>query len=57
MLCTRQCESDAIHVDANLAHIDYAKCTQCGKCASKCPVKVILPPAGSAAGSAEEKEA
>jgi ferredoxin len=28
-------------VDANLAHIDYEKCTQCGKCAEKCPVKVI----------------
>ncbi|MBQ1317082.1 MAG: RnfABCDGE type electron transport complex subunit B [Lachnospiraceae bacterium] len=41
MLCTKQCESDAIHVDANLAHIDYEKCTQCGKCAEKCPVKVI----------------
>ncbi|MBO4279552.1 MAG: 4Fe-4S binding protein [Spirochaetales bacterium] len=45
-----------MHVDANLAHIDYAKCTQCGKCASKCPVKVILPPAGSAVVQAEAKE-
>ena len=25
------------------AHIDYEKCTQCGKCAEKCPAKVILP--------------
>lgn len=57
MLCTRQCESDAIHVDANLAHIDYAKCTQCGKCAAKCPVKVILPPVGSAVETAATKEA
>ena len=56
MLCTRQCESDAIHVDNNLAHIDYEKCTQCGKCAAKCPVKVILPPVGSAAVT-ETKEA
>ena len=45
MLCTRQCEHDAIHVDANLAHVDYEKCVQCGKCAEKCPAKVITPPA------------
>ena len=45
MLCTRQCEFDAIHVENFLASIDYSKCTQCGKCAEKCPVKVITPPA------------
>lgn len=41
MLCTKQCEFDAIKVENNLAHIDYDKCTGCGKCAEKCPVKVI----------------
>ena len=41
-LCTKQCESDAIHMDNNLAFIDYEKCTNCGKCAAKCPAKVIL---------------
>ncbi len=46
MICTKQCESDAIHVNANLAQIDYANCTQCGKCVDKCPVKVITPPLG-----------
>ena len=40
-LCTRQCEFDAIHMENNLAVIDYEKCTNCGKCAEKCPVKVI----------------
>ncbi|MBO4717886.1 MAG: RnfABCDGE type electron transport complex subunit B [Spirochaetales bacterium] len=50
MLCTRQCEFDAIHVENSLARVDYSKCTQCGKCAEKCPAKVILPPLGSAAG-------
>lgn len=40
-LCTKQCEFDAIHMDNNLAVIDYEKCTNCGKCALKCPVKVI----------------
>ena len=44
MLCTRQCEFDAIHVNGNLAQVTYANCTQCGKCAEKCPVKVITPP-------------
>lgn len=44
MLCTRQCESGAITVENNLAHIDYAACTQCGKCVEKCPAKVITPP-------------
>ena len=41
MLCTKVCEDGAITVENNLAHIDYAKCTNCGKCAEKCPVKVI----------------
>ena len=41
-LCTKQCESAAIHMDNNLAVIDYEKCTNCGKCAAKCPAKVIL---------------
>jgi heterodisulfide reductase subunit A-like polyferredoxin len=40
-LCVKACEFDAIHVDNNLAYIDYSKCTNCGKCASVCPVKVI----------------
>ena len=45
MLCTRQCEFDAITVTDNLAKVNYANCTQCGKCADKCPVKAITPPA------------
>ena len=45
MLCTKQCETGAITVANNLAHIDYAACTQCGKCVEKCPAKVITPPA------------
>ena len=40
-LCTKQCEFDAIHMEDNLAVIDYEKCTNCGKCAETCPVKVI----------------
>ena len=30
-----------IHMDNNVAVIDYEKCTNCGKCAEKCPVKII----------------
>ena len=41
-LCEKQCEFDAIHVENNIAHIDYEKCTNCGKCKEKCPAKVIL---------------
>ena len=46
-LCAKQCESGAITVTSNLAHVDYAQCTQCGKCVEKCPAKVITPPAAS----------
>ena len=41
-MCTRVCENDAIHVENNIAKIDYEKCINCGKCKEKCPVKVIL---------------
>ena len=40
-MCTRQCENGAITVNANIAHIDYDKCQNCGKCAAKCPMKAI----------------
>lgn len=40
-LCVKACETGAVSVENNLAHIDYSKCTNCGKCAAACPVKVI----------------
>jgi RnfABCDGE-type electron transport complex B subunit len=40
-MCVKACEFDAISVENNLAYIDYSKCTNCGKCAAVCPVKVI----------------
>ncbi len=40
-LCERACKYDAIHVADNIAHVDYDKCTLCGECVKKCPVKVI----------------
>ena len=42
--CTKVCEAEAITVDNNLAHIDQEKCTKCGKCAEKCPAKIIRIP-------------
>lgn len=41
-MCERVCEVNAITVVDNVAHIDTEKCTNCGKCAEKCPVKIIL---------------
>lgn len=40
-MCVRVCEYDAVHVEDNLAYIDQSKCVKCGKCAEKCPTKVI----------------
>ena len=41
-MCEKVCESDAIKVEGNVAHIDPEKCTDCGKCAEKCPKKCIM---------------
>lgn len=40
-MCEKACEFDAVKVENNLASIDIAKCTGCGKCAEKCPRKII----------------
>ncbi|MBE6853240.1 MAG: RnfABCDGE type electron transport complex subunit B [Ruminococcus sp.] len=40
-ICEKNCESQAITVTDFHASIDYSKCTNCGVCAEKCPVKVI----------------
>ncbi len=41
-LCEKQCEAGAIVMDNNIPVIDYNKCTGCGKCAEKCPKKIIF---------------
>lgn len=41
-LCTKVCEFDAIHVENNLAKIDYDKCTGCNACVEKCPTNAII---------------
>lgn len=39
--CEKACQFDAIHVENNIAKIDYEKCTNCMECVSKCPTKTI----------------
>ena len=39
--CKEVCETGAIHVEQNLAYIDYDKCISCGKCATVCPKHLI----------------
>ncbi|MDL2288409.1 RnfABCDGE type electron transport complex subunit B [Oscillospiraceae bacterium OttesenSCG-928-F05] len=41
-ICEKTCQYDAIHVQDNLAVIDYDKCVGCGDCAVKCPRKLII---------------
>ena len=41
-LCEKECPFDAIHVINNIAVIDFAKCTNCGKCVNVCPRNIIL---------------
>ena len=40
-MCEKVCEFQAVTVTGNIAHIDPEKCTNCGKCAEKCPKKII----------------
>lgn len=39
--CENTCQFDAIHVNNNLAKIDYSKCTQCNACVEVCPKVTI----------------
>jgi len=39
--CENTCKLDAIHVENNLARVDYDKCVGCGLCAKECPVGLI----------------
>lgn len=42
-MCVKACKFDAIHVENNLAVIDYAKCKNCKMCAKACPKNTIEP--------------
>ena len=43
-ICEKNCPEKAIHLEGDMAVIDYAKCSGCGLCASKCPRKIIRTP-------------
>lgn len=40
-ICEKNCPFDAIHVENNIARIDYEKCKQCLVCTVKCPTRAI----------------
>ena len=40
--CQKVCEAEAITIADNLAFIDDAKCTLCGKCVGECPTSAIV---------------
>ncbi len=40
-ICEKACIHDAIHINNNLATVDYNKCVSCGECAEKCPKHAI----------------
>ena len=39
--CEKICPTGAIHIENNLAVIDYEKCVSCGLCAATCPRHII----------------
>lgn len=39
--CVKQCENEAVTMNGTIAVINPEKCTGCGKCAAKCPAKII----------------
>ena len=42
MLCQKNCPYDAIHIEDNIARVDFDKCKLCGICIEVCPTKTIL---------------
>lgn len=42
-MCEKTCKFDAIHVEGNIAKIDYNKCKNCKMCAKACPKNCIEP--------------
>lgn len=44
MKCEKTCPEGAIHVNNNVARVDYDKCTGCRKCMNECPVHAITIP-------------
>ncbi len=40
-VCEGECPFEAIHVEGDVAVIDYEKCTGCGKCIKVCPTNCL----------------
>lgn len=40
-ICEKNCPHDAIHVENNVAVVNFEKCVNCGICVAKCPTKAI----------------
>ena len=40
-LCEKKCPNGAMHIDHNLASVDYSKCHNCGVCFDVCPRNLI----------------
>lgn len=40
--CEKNCPTQAVKVENNIAVIDYDKCINCGECAKNCPVGCIM---------------
>jgi ferredoxin len=40
-ICLKNCPSEAITLENNVAYINEEKCAQCGTCVEKCPTKAI----------------
>ncbi len=41
-MCVKRCPYDAIHMENDIAVIDYGKCQNCGICAAVCPTNAIV---------------
>ena len=41
-LCEPECPFDAIHIEGDVAVIDYEECTGCGKCVKVCPTDCLF---------------
>ncbi|MCL2763545.1 MAG: RnfABCDGE type electron transport complex subunit B [Treponema sp.] len=41
-LCVKNCPEQCIRMANGIPVVDYSKCTSCGNCVAKCPIKVMV---------------
>ncbi len=56
-LCEPECPFDAIHIEGDVAVIDYEECTGCGKCIKICPTDCLFFEGEEAKAKEEKPEA